>query len=140
MEEPLMSYLLCRYRANKKVFRAPLITELVLVQTETQRVDAFVQHLQRFRVRLARVLAGADVLTNRPVVGRAGAAYVGELAGSGDGGLQALEVLSSVKWLNGKAFRCTIDEFFVEIGTLQIGDNLILPRLFGNGRKVRREV
>ena len=106
-----------------------MIRQFVFVQAETEGRDTFVEHLQRLGVRLAGVLARADVLTDSPVVVRAGAAYVRELAGRGDGRLQAFEVLAAVERLDAEAFRRAPHELLVKVRTFQIGNDLVLPNL-----------
>ena len=58
-----------------------VIIQFLLVQAETDGVDTFVQYFQRFGIRLAGVLASADVLTDIPLVVCTCTADVWELSG-----------------------------------------------------------
>ena len=114
-----------------------VVRQFVLVETETERRDTFVEHLQGFGIRLACVLASADVLANCPLVVCTRTADVGELTRRGDGGLQAFEVLTAVERLHVESFRRAPHQFLIEIGTFQVSDNLVLPCLFRHRSKIR---
>ena len=58
-----------------------MVGQLVCVEAEAQRGDTLVEHLQRFLVGLARILACADVLTDVPLVVGTCTANVRELTG-----------------------------------------------------------
>ena len=114
-----------------------VVRQFVLVETETERRDTLVEHLQGFGIRLACVLASADVLANCPLVVCTRTADVGELTRRGDGGLQAFEVLTAVERLHVESFRRAPHQFLIEIGTFQVSDNLVLPCLFRHRSKIR---
>ena len=114
-----------------------VVIQFLLAQAETDGVDTFVQYLQCFGISLAGVLASADVLTDIPLVVGTCTADVWELSGCGSRCLQTFEVFTTVERLYVEAFRGAPYELLVEVGALQVSDDLVLPSLCGDRCKIR---
>ena len=76
-----------------------------------------------------------DVLTHEPLIVHTRGAYVGVLARHYLGGGEAFDVLAAVEGVHVKPFVGTPDELAVEVCSLQVGYDLVLPFLCANGRE-----
>ena len=116
------------------------IVQFLFVQTETQRGNTLVEHIQRLGVRLASVSTGADVLANSPFVVCLCTAHIGELPGRGSGSFQTFKVFTTVERLHVEAFRSAPNEFLLEVGTFQVGHDFLLPYFCRDGGKISQQI
>ncbi len=106
-----------------------------LLDGEAQGVDPFSENIEGHAVGLGGV-CGENLLAGEPVVVVTRTPHIRELAREGAGGFEIGDVLAAVHRLHRETLIGSPHQFLVEGDTLEIGINLSLPGLVGDGREL----
>ncbi len=113
--------------------------ELLFVEFETERIDAFVQHIECFCVGSFGIVC-IDVLPNIPNIVDLCATHIRIFSRCGIGRFQPFQVLGTIERLHIEAFGRAPNQFLVEIGSFQIDCDFVQPFLRRNGWKISQKI
>ena len=116
-----------------------LFVELLFVEFETKRIDAFVQNIARLGIGCLGIFC-IDVLTNQPHIVSLDAAHKREYARSGIGGFDSLEVFGTIERHDVKSFICSPNELFVKIGSFEVGFDFSHPLFGADGGEIGQQI
>ena len=110
------------------------LVDLIATKLEAQRGNPLVEDIQCLFIGFLGVIY-IDVLTDEPLIVHTRGADIGVLCRHHFGGRETFEVFATIEGVDVESFVGTPDELTLEVSSLQVGHDLVLPFLCANGRE-----